>query len=112
MSATITDEQIREVSASAGHFTLVILRWTAERQQPGAEAIELEHQRRLVGLRADGVIAMLAPVLSDGLAGVLMMRVSVEEADRIIADDPCVQAGMQTYETYPCLGLFDEPAAG
>jgi hypothetical protein len=28
----------------------------------GADAIELEHQRRMVSLRAEGVIAILCPV--------------------------------------------------
>ena len=36
----------------------------------GAEATELEHQRRMVSLRADGVIAILCPVISDTVSGV------------------------------------------
>lgn len=34
----------------------------------GADATELEHQRRMVSLRIDGVIAVLCPVASDTLS--------------------------------------------
>ncbi len=66
----------------------------------GADATELEHQRRLVSLRADGVIAILCPVVSETLSGVIIMTVSPDEARAVMDDDPCVQAGMMTCEVY------------
>ncbi|MFD3704684.1 hypothetical protein ACFWUP_16225 [Nocardia sp. NPDC058658] len=105
MSTTVTDEQIQALAATAKPFSLVLLRWTPERTMDGADAIELEHQRRMVSLRADGVIAILCPVGSDTVAGIAIMTVPAEEAAAIMAGDPCVGAGMMTYEALPCHGF-------
>jgi hypothetical protein len=80
MTTTVTDEQIRELAATAKPYSLILLSWGPERHMDGADAIELEHQRRMVSLRADGVIAILCPVGSDTLAGVAIMTLPAEEA--------------------------------
>jgi uncharacterized protein YciI len=98
--STVTDEQIQQLAATAKPFSVALLSWTPERHMEGADATELEHQRRLVSLRADGVIAILCPVVSETLAGVLIMTVSPEDARGVMDDDPCVQAGMMTCEVY------------
>ncbi len=67
----------------------------------GADATELEHQRRMVSLRANGVIAILCPVTSDTLAGVAIMNVPPEEANEIMNDDPCIRARMIVLEVHP-----------
>lgn len=105
MGTPITDEQIQAVAATAAPFALVQLRWAERRHQDGSAAIELEHQRRMVSLRADGVIAVLCPVLSDTVAGVAIMTGTPEKASEIMADDPCVRAGMMTVEVLPCMGF-------
>ena len=46
MTTTVTDEQIRELAATAKPYSLVLLSWGPERHMDGADAIELEHQRR------------------------------------------------------------------
>ncbi len=105
MSTTVTDEQIQALAATAQPYSLAVLQWGPDRTMDGADAIELEHQRRMVSLRADGVIAVLCPVLSDDVAGVAIMTVSSEEAAEIMAEDPCVRAGMMRCEVRPCLGF-------
>lgn len=105
MSTPITDEQIRRLAESAKPFSLAVLRWGPERQMDGADATELEHQRRMVSLRADGVIAVLCPVTSETLAGIAVMTVSPEEAEEIMAGDPCVRARMIVCEVHPCHGF-------
>jgi len=105
MNITVTDEQVRQLAETAQPYTLGVLWWGAERGKDGAEATEREHQRRMVSLRADGVIAVLCPVGSDTLAGVAIMTVPAEEASNILADDPCVQAGIMRREVYPCHGF-------
>jgi uncharacterized protein YciI len=112
MSNHVTDEQIQALAATAQPFSLVQLRWAPGRYQDGAEAIELEHQRRMVSLRADGVIAVLCPVVSDNLAGVAILTESQERAEEIMAADPCVQAGMMTIEVLPCLGFPGDSIPG
>lgn len=101
----VTDEQIRALAASAKPYSLAQLRWAPGRYQEGGDAIELEHQRRMVSLRAAGVIAILCPVTSDDVAGVAIMTQPPESAQAIMAADPCVQAGMMTCEVLPCVGF-------
>jgi hypothetical protein len=105
MPSDVTDEQIQALAATAKPFSIALLSWAPGRHQDGAGAIELEHQRRMVGLRADGVIAVLCPVMSDTRSGVAVMTVSPDEAATLMAADPCVQAGMMTVEVHPCGGF-------
>ena len=105
MNAMVTDEQIQELAATAQPYSVALLSWGPERHQDGADAIELEHQRRMVSLRADGVIAILCPVPSGPMAGVAIMTVDTNEAEAIMAEDPCVRADMISVEVHPCLGF-------
>jgi hypothetical protein len=102
---TITDEQIQALAATAKPFSLAILSWGPDRHRDGAAAIELEHQRRMVSLHHDGVIAVLCPVASDTVSGVAIMTTSPDEARAIMDGDPCVQAGMIRYEVHQCHGF-------
>jgi len=83
-----------------------------QRAMDGADAVEREHQRRMVSLRADGVITVLCPVASDTVCGVAVMTVPAEEAGTIMAGDPCVRAGMMTYEVHPCHGFPGDAIPG
>ena len=105
MSTTVTDDQIQQLAATAQPYSVALLWWGPERRMAGADAIELEHQRRMVSLRHDGVIAVLCPGGSEQLAGVAIMTVAAEEAETVMAGDPCVQAGMIRCEVHPCLGF-------
>ncbi|MFZ3566291.1 hypothetical protein ACOKM5_04890 [Streptomyces sp. BH097] len=105
MTTTVTDEQVQALAATAKPYSLALLHWGPERTMEGADAIEREHQRRMVSLRADGVIAILCPVASDTVAGAAVMTVSAEEAAEIMAGDPCVRAGMMRCEVHPCAGF-------
>ncbi|AKH84003.1 hypothetical protein AA958_19515 [Streptomyces sp. CNQ-509] len=105
MSTTVTDEQIRDLAATAKPYSVAVLHWGPERTMDGADAIELEHQRRMVSLRAEGVIAVLCPVASDTVAGVAIMTVPAGKASEIMAGDPCVRAGMMRCEVHPCHGF-------
>ena len=110
--STVTDDQIRELAATATPFSIALLWWGPDRHQDGAEAIELEHQRRMVSLRADGVIVVLCPVGSDTLGGVAVMDVPPEEAGEIMDADPCVRAGMMRCEVHPCAGFPGDALPG
>ncbi|AUN40329.1 hypothetical protein [Tsukamurella tyrosinosolvens] len=112
MGTTVTDEQIQDLVRTAQPYSLVLLRWGPRRDQDGAEAIEREHQRRMVSLRADGVIAILCPILDDAMAGMAVMAVPAERAAEIIAGDPCVRAEMMHSEVYPCLSFPGDALPG
>ena len=105
MSTVVTDEQIRQLAETATPYTVALLSWGPQRHMDGADATELEHQRRMVSLRADGVIAVLCPVVSETLAGVAIMTTSTEEAREIMSGDPCVRADMIRCEVYSAHGF-------
>jgi hypothetical protein len=105
LSSNVTDEEIQTLAASAKPYSLAQLHWGPDRHQEGAEAIEREHQRRMVSLRAEGIIAILCPVISDTVAGVAIMTEPPEQARKTMAADPCVQAGMMTCEVLACVGF-------
>ena len=105
MTTTVTDEQIRQLAETAKPYGLALLWWGPERHMDGAGAIELEHQRRMVSLRADGVIAILCPVGSDTLAGLAIMNLPPEEAREVMDGDPCVRAGMMVCDVHSCHGF-------
>ena len=109
---TVTDAQIADLAATAKPYSLVQLSWASGRHQPGADAIEREHQRRMVSLRADGTIAVLCPVLSEGLCGIAIMTQTLEQARETMAADPCVQAGMMAVEVLPCVGFPGDSLPG
>ena len=111
-SPTVTDEQIDALAASAKPYSLAQLHWAPGRHQEGHDAIEHDHQRRMVSLRAEGVIAVLCPVMSDDLAGVAIMTPPPDQAREIMAADPCVQAGMMTCEGLPCAGFPGDSLPG
>lgn len=112
MTPRVTDEQIQRLAETAKPYSLLQLSWAADRHQVGAEAIELEHQRRMVSLRAEGVIVILCPVISDSLAGVAIMTETPEQAEETMAADPCIQAGMMTYQVFACLGFPGDTLPG
>jgi len=105
MNTTVTDEQVRQLAATAKPYSLALLWWGPQRYKDDADVTEREHQRRMVSLRADGLIAILCPVASDTLAGIAIMNVPPEEAGKILDDDPCVQAGMMRREVHLCHGF-------
>jgi hypothetical protein len=105
MTTNVTDEQIQQLAATAKPYTLALLWWGPERHTDGAAAIELEHQRRMVSLREDGVIAVLCPVGSETMAGLAIMTVPADEARSIMDEDPCVRAEMMRCEVQACHGF-------
>lgn len=110
--SAVTDEQIRQLAESAKPYSLAQLSWAPGRHQQGADAIEREHQRRMVSLRTDGTIAVLCPVQSEDLCGVAIMTQTVEQARKTMASDPCVQAGMMTVVVLPCVGFPGDSLPG
>jgi hypothetical protein len=108
----VTDEQVQELAARSRSYSLIQLSWAPGRHQQGAGAIEREHQRRMVSLRAEGTIAILCPVLSEGLCGVAIMTQTVEQARETMAADPCVQAGMMSVDVFPCVGFPGDSLPG
>jgi hypothetical protein len=105
MNTPVTDEDVRQLAATAQPYSIAMLRWGPERHQERADDIEREHQRRMVSLRADGIIAILGPIQDESLAGLAVLTVPHDAGIAIMADDPCVRARMMHCDVYPCLGF-------
>jgi hypothetical protein len=102
----ITDEHMREALQHVRGYSLVLLRSTARRGEPGADAIVWEHGRRNFALREQGVLCIVGPVRGDGdLAGFGIFDAGLDETRAIMDGDPGVQAGIFTYEIHPCVSF-------
>jgi len=102
----ITDEYFKERHSKLKDYTIVLIKSTPKRKEPGAEAVILEHGRKNMELQAEGVVSIICPVFGDyELSGLYIFNVAVEEAKRIMEDDPAVKAGIFRCEIYPCKGF-------
>ncbi len=103
---TITDEFMQAVLAQVQPYCVVILKAGPHKQTPAADHIIWEHGRRNFALRADGKLPIVCPATDDSdWAGIAIFDASVEEVDRIMADDPGVASGVFTYELHPVHGF-------
>jgi len=104
--AAITDEFMRAQLATLKEYTLVLLRPTAKRADPGAATLVWEHGRRNFELRASGVLAIVCPVTGGGdLAGMGIFAAAPDLTREIMDEDPAVKAGLFTYEVYSVRGF-------
>jgi len=111
----ITDEFMREMLTKTKPYCIVILKAGPNKRAPGADTIIWEHGRRNFALRAEGVPAIVCP-FRDGtdVSGIGIFNASAEETQRIMDDDPGVQAGVFVYELHACRSFPGDslPAAG
>ena len=69
--------------------------------------MQMAHLHHLFKLRAEGKLVIVGPVLADvelGGIGILDLT-DMEEAKKIVEEDPEVKSGRLTYEIYPWMGL-------
>ncbi len=103
---TITDDYMRQMIAKTRTYTAIILKATSKRYEPGVESIVWEHGRRNFTLREEGVLSIVCPI-ADGsdVTGIGIFNAPIEEAKRIMDEDPGVKAGVFVYEIHPCRGF-------
>ncbi len=106
---TITDEYMREMLPTSRSYTLIILKATPKRNEPGAEKIIWEHGRRNFALRDEGTMPVVCPV-NDGsdVTGIGVFITGLEETKKIMDEDPGVKAGVFVYEAHTCRGFPGE----
>jgi hypothetical protein len=103
---TFTDEEMGQLLPTAKPYSVVILKQGPKFNDDSAPAIIWEHGRRNFGLRDDGIMAVVLPVIDDSdVCGVCVFAATVEQAATIMNDDPGVAAGVFTYEVHPCRGF-------
>jgi YCII-related domain-containing protein len=102
----ITDEEMRARLAKSKTYSLVLLKRTEKRGEPGADSIVWEHGRRNMQLVQQGVLRIVCPVTDDsGWSGIGVFDATPEEVTEIMAGDPGVRAGLFSYEVHPVRGF-------
>ncbi len=113
MATTITDDYMREMLGRSREYSLVLLRYTPKRLEPGANAIVWEHGRRNFQLRAEGLLAIVGPVVGGTeLAGIGIFDADLGGTREIMDADPGVQAGLFTYEVHRIRGFPGDALPG
>jgi hypothetical protein len=99
----ISDAYMKEMIGRTKNYSVVILKATPIRNEPGADRIVWEHGRRNFALRAEGILSIVCPI-SDGttVSGIGIFNADVEKTKAVMDGDPGVQAGIFTYEVHPC----------
>ena len=99
----ITDEFMRKMLSVSKSYTVVILKATPKRNEPRVDKILWEHARRNFSLREDGVLSVVCPIADESnLRGVGIFNADVEEAKKLMDEDPAVKTGILVYEIHPC----------
>jgi hypothetical protein len=102
----ISDEFMNAVLAGARNYCLVLLRNGPRRHEPGAGKPVWEHGRRNLSLRADGILAIVCPVVDDtDLCGIGIFDGTPDEVHALMDGDPGVREGVFVYEVHPCRGF-------
>ncbi len=101
-----TDDEMRERLVHSRNYTVALLRVAPAADLPASRPLIWEHGRRNFSLRAAGVLPIVVRVADDSdWAGVGIFNASPAETERILADDPAIQAGILTYELHPVTGF-------
>jgi hypothetical protein len=104
----ISDETLTAVRDSAQPYTLVILKAGPRFAPPGpdrnaeVDRIIWQHGKRNLALRTAGLMPIICPIADgSGVCGVAILDATPDDAERIMALDPGVQAGVFSYEIHP-----------
>jgi hypothetical protein len=85
------------------NYCIVILKAGPNRSKAGIEKIIWEHGKRNFALRQEGLLYIVCPV-SDGsdLSGIGIFNATIDEAKRMMDEDPGVKEGVFVYEIHAC----------
>lgn len=103
----LSDEQFRQLRATARPYTAVILHPGPNRHTAGADAIVYQHGMRNARLHLDGTLPIVCPTAdASDFSGLGVFDGTPDQVTSIMDADPAVQAGVLTYELHPVLGLL------
>jgi hypothetical protein len=98
----ITDDYMLEMMTTTKEYTVVLLSQGPNWDDPNRDKIIWEHGRRNFALRAEGVLAIVCPVLDKTPSrGIGIFNATVDETERIMDGDPAVEASVMTFEVHP-----------
>jgi hypothetical protein len=103
----VSDGMLQEALQRVRPYTIVVLKAGPNFSMPGPDRDAgvartiWAHGKRNYALRLAGLMPIICPVADgSGVTGVCIFDTTPEEADRIMAGDPGVQAGVFTYEIH------------
>jgi hypothetical protein len=100
---SITDEFMYSMFPKTKEYSIVLLKPGPNTDQQDVRKIIWEHGRRNFALRADGLLSIVCPVtVESNLSGLGIFNATPEETQKIMDEDPAVQAGIFIYEIHPC----------
>jgi len=103
-----SDNTIGGHLSKARAYTILILKKGPKYQEDveNGKPIVWEHGKRNMALREDGVLAVVCPIIDDSeYAGIGVFNRTVEEARKIMDDDPAIKAKVLTYGVYSGKGF-------
>jgi hypothetical protein len=103
-----SDNKTSEHLSKARDYTILILKKGPKYQEDAenGKPIVWEHGKRNMSLRQDGVLAVVCPITDPSeYAGIGVFSCSVEEARRVMDDDPAIKAGVLTYSVHSGKGF-------
>lgn len=97
-------------------YTLGLLvkgpKWTAE-ETPALQKLQESHLAHIGEMARSGALLAAGPLTDNGtIRGILIFKVSMEEAKALAEQDPAVKAGRLTVELHPWMtakGALNEP---
>ena len=113
MTTYVSDDEMRAGMANAKEYTGVILSAGPRYGTPEAPPIIWEHGRRNFGLRADGLLNIVCPVIDDTeVCGIGIFNTDLATAEQLMAEDPGVKAGVFTFRLHPVRSFPGDALAG
>ncbi|MGE5448827.1 MAG: hypothetical protein ACM3PR_10710 [Bacteroidales bacterium] len=98
----ITDEFMMGMLSKTKAYTLVLLKSGPNNQHPEMKSLIWEHVRRNFTLREEGLLSVVTPVSDEtDLKGMGIFNADIEQTRQLMEQDPCVQAGIFTFEIHP-----------
>ncbi|WP_432838679.1 hypothetical protein [Dactylosporangium sp. CA-092794] len=102
MTTYVSDDEMRAGMASTKAYTAIVLYAGPKYGTPEAAPIVWEHGRRNFGLRADGLLNIVCPVMDDSdVCGIGVYDLPFDEAVELAGRDPGVVAGVFTFRAHP-----------
>ena len=104
----VTDEMLQQARSTTKPYTVVVLRAGPRFEMPDPDRssevakIIWAHGKRNYALPLAGLMPVVCPVGDgSGVTGISIFDTSPEDVDRIMSNDPGVQAGVFTYDIHP-----------
>jgi len=103
---SISDDTMQARLTRTSTYTAMLLHTTEKFARPAVDSIIWEHGRRNMALVEAGLLAIVLPSGDDsGLAGIGIFAATADDTRAIMDDDPCVRAGIFSYELHPVRGF-------